>query len=113
MVHHQPTLFDKPTEDEQKAVKWAEVKRKHPRLLPHLARLALELKHRGHKRYSVDGLFHILRWETGATTGDLGFKMNNDYTAFASRDLMKQYPQLEGFFQLRVQRSRNSYGQIH
>ena len=114
MVHHQPTLFDKPTKAEHKLLAgWSEVKRKNPRLLPHLARIALELKHRGHQRYSVDGVFHIARWETGESTGDLNLKINNNYSAFAARDLMEQYPQLEGFFQLRIQRPRNSVGQIH
>ena len=114
MVHHQPTLFDKPTKAEHKLLAgWAEVKRKNPRLLPHLARLALELKHSGHNRYSMDGLFHILRWETRATTGDLGLKVNNNYTAFAARELMDQYPQLDGFFAIREQRPRNSFSQIH
>ena len=107
-------LFDRPTLAEHKLqAGWSSVKQKHPRLLPHLARLALELKHRGHPRYSMDGLFHILRWETGQTTGDLGLKINNNYTAFAARDLMEQYPELEGFFQLRQQRPRHSYQQIH
>ena len=96
-----------------KKAKWNEVKRKHPRLMAHLARISLELKHRGYARYSMDGVFHIARWDTGLSTGDFGFKMNNDYTAYASRELMKDYPQLEGFFQTREQRPRNAINQIH
>lgn len=92
---------------------WEKCKEKNPSLLPELARLALELKGYGHKRYSIDGLFHILRWETRAETGDHGLKMNNNYTAFAARELMEQYPELEGFFQLREQRPRGNWGQVH
>ena len=78
----QTTIFHKPTLRESKLqAGWAEVKRKNPRLVPHLARLALELKHAGHPRYSMDGLFHILRWETRLSTGDLGLKINNNYSA--------------------------------
>jgi hypothetical protein len=113
METFQPTIFHKPTLRESKLQEgWSEVKRKNPRLLPHLARLALELKHAGHPRYSMDGLFHILRWETRQSTGDLGLKINNNYSAFAARDIMVQYPQLEGFFKTRQQRPRNPYGQL-
>ena len=94
-------------------LQWQKCKQANPQLLPQLANLARELKTAGHVRYSMDGLFHILRWETRATTGDLGLKINNNYTAFASRDLMDEYPDLKGFFTLRVQKPRNSYGQIH
>ena len=94
-------------------LQWQQCKRANPQLLPQLARLARELKSAGHSRYSMDGLFHILRWETRVTTGDLGLKINNNYTAFASRDLMDQYPDLKGFFKVREQKPRNSYGQIH
>ena len=113
MQTFQPDLFHKPTLREAKLQSgWSECKRKNPRLLPHLARLALELKHAGHPRYSMDGLFHILRWETRLSTGDLGLRINNNYSAFAARDLMLQYPELEGFFQLREQRPRHVEGQI-
>jgi hypothetical protein len=94
-------------------LQWQACKKRHPSLLSQLASLAKELKRAGHKRYSMDGLFHILRWETRATTGDLGLKINNNYTAFASRDLMKKYPELQGFFQTRKQKPRETFGQIH
>ena len=90
-----------------------ECKRKNPELIPQLANLAKELKSYGHKRYSIDGLFHILRWETRTSTGDLGFKVNNNHTAFAARELMEEYPELEGFFQLREQKPRGNWGQVH
>ena len=94
-------------------LQWQACKKRHPSLLPQLASLAKELKRAGHKRYSMDGLFHILRWETRATTGDLGLKINNNYTAFAARDLMEKYPELQGFFQTRKQKPRETFGQIH
>jgi|TARA_R110002020_G_scaffold1635_4_gene7422 hypothetical protein len=95
-------------------LQWQQCKAKNPNLLPQLAGLARELKLAGHSRYSMDGLFHILRWETRSTTGDLGLKVNNNHTAFAARDLMAQFPDLQGFFALREQKPRpNNWGQIH
>ena len=106
----QPTIFHKCTlRGIQTSRRWSLVKRKNPR--GSLARLALELKHAGHPRYSMDGLFHMRGWETRLSTGNLGLKVNNNYTAYAARDLMEQYPQLKGF-QTHVQRPRNSVGQI-
>ena len=94
-------------------LQWQKCKLANPWLLPQLAELARELKTAGHPRYSMDGLFHILRWETRASTGDLGLKINNNYTAFAARDLMDRYPDLKGFFQTREQKPRGNGGQIH
>tara|TARA_R110002110_G_scaffold404410_1_gene622664 strand:+ start:973 stop:1278 length:306 start_codon:yes stop_codon:yes gene_type:complete len=94
-------------------LQWQQCKAKNPDLLLQLARLARKLKVSGHSRYSMDGLFHILRWETRVTTGDLGLKVNNNHTAFAARDLMDQFPDLEGFFKTREQKARGNYGQLH
>ena len=76
---------------------WEDCKKNQPDLIPKLAELAFELQRRGHSKYSISGLFHILRWETSATTGDLGLKVNNNHQPFAARELMIKYPQLIGF----------------
>jgi hypothetical protein len=44
--------------------------------------------------------------ETGITTDDFGLKVNNNYTALASRDLMTQYPELDGMFAIRQRKSK-------
>jgi len=62
----------------------------------------------------MDAAFHVLRWETTLTTGSNdGLRVNNNYSAFAARDLMRIYPDLDGFFKLRKQYPRGSQGQIH
>ena len=100
------------TEQHKLQEQWAASKEQHPEILPELARIAKELQAMGKQRYSINGLFEILRWETRHTTGDHGLKINNNHRAFASRDLMEQYPELAGFFKTRVQKPRNSWGQI-
>ena len=57
-------------------------------------------------------MFHVLRWETAATTGDLALKINNNYSALAARDLMAQHPDLDGFFELRVRKAHGNHGQL-
>jgi len=105
-------LFSNPTASDKLALEWQKCKASNPGLLLQLAGLARELKASGHSRYSMDGLFHILRWETRASTSDLSLKINNNYTAFAARDLMDQYPDLQGFFKLREQKRRGNFGQM-
>ncbi len=93
-------------------VQWESIKEKQPELVDSLADLALDLKGRGCSHWSMDALFHVLRFRTALTTGDFGLKLNNNYTALAARDVMRRYPELEGFFQLRVRKPRGNYGQI-
>ena len=100
------------TEKRKLLDQWTTAKERHPQILPELARIAKELQAMGRTRYSINGLFEILRWESRHTTGSHGLKMDNNFRAFASRDLMEQYPELDGFFKTRVQKPRNSWGQI-
>ena len=108
-------LFITHTQPQHKlAARWEECKRDHPKLLHQLYEIALRAKRKGYQHWSMDAAFHVLRWETSITTGrNDGLKVNNNFSAFAARDLMKRYPDLEGFFQLRKQRPRAASGQLH
>ena len=113
---HEIQLVFQPTEERSKlAQQWENCKDNQPWLLPKLAEIARKLQKRGYTRYSISGLFHILRWETDASTGDLGLKVNNNHQPFAARELMQLYPDLDGFFNLREQKPKagGSWGQIH
>ena len=111
MIHDLP-LWQAAKPLSKLAIQWEKCKKKNPSLINDLAQLALELKSYGHTRYSMDGLFHILRWESRTSTSDMGLKINNNYTSFAARDVMDQYPDLKGFFQLREQKPKGNWGQI-
>jgi hypothetical protein len=88
--------------------RWVE---EHPEVVARAARVALQLKARGHRHYSVDGIWHILRWEHGlkapSSTRSANpetpevVDLNNDFTAPMARHLMERYPDLEGFFRTR------------
>lgn len=81
---------------------WRMCRKNNPELMPALVFLCRKAKKKGFTRWSADALFHVLRWETKLTTGDMGLKVNNNYTALAARDIMNENPSLEGFFKLRV-----------
>ncbi len=93
---------------------WEKAKSEDPQLLPDLAKLAIDLRGQGHKRWSIDALFHVLRWQRASRGRDhLGLKLNNNHTALAARELMETYPQLDGFFEIRVRKPRGNWGQLH
>ena len=100
-------------DDDKTKIRWAECKRKNPFLLEKCYQLCLRAKQRGITRWSADAVFHVLRWETAASTGDLELKINNNYSSLAARELMTEYPELKGFFELRVRKPRGNHGQIH
>ena len=106
-------LFVQPAHKQSKlAQAWEDCKKRNPQLLSHLARIALDYKHAGHDSWSINGVFEVMRWETRFTTGDLGLKCNNNHRAFAARDLMREYPELDGFFSLRQQGPQGHTRQI-
>jgi len=73
----------------------------NPEVYDELKNLALKMKRTGRKHYGMKGLFEVLRWHRALETTDEEFKLNNNYTAFYARMLMKRLPELEGFFSLR------------
>lgn len=85
----QPTLFDTVPIEEQ-----------IEKLLPEFVRIALDLKKRGFKRYSADGIGHLLRYFT-AVNGGGTFKINNNTISTLARRAMQEYAELDGFFETR------------
>ena len=48
----------------------------------------------GHKRVGVKQMFEVVRWQYGMkTTGDGGFRVNNDFTSRYARMLIEQHPE--------------------
>jgi len=66
-----------------------------------LARLSFRMLHSGRKRYSIRGLFEVLRWNRSLATQTGDWKLNNSLSAHYARKLMRDYPELDGFFELR------------
>jgi hypothetical protein len=74
------------------------------KLNPHIYRLfkayAEEVKKTGKKKYSIWAVANRIRWHFDVEVVDpnSNFKISNDYLAFYSRLLMKENPELQGFF---------------
>ena len=78
---------------------------------PHIGRMfdaiTLSLIEKGCKRYSADAILHRVRWETmvmvtQAWGSGSVFKINDHWSACYARRFLDQYPEHEGFFELRT-----------
>ena len=72
---------------------------------PHVARLlaamALALRAQGRTRYGIKALVEALRYQDAVQTRGDDFRTNSDFTAHYARLLMREHPELEGFFETR------------
>ena len=120
------TLFDAPPRDDQLTLPFLEeiitpvhargaslderfraFHEANPQVYDALCVLARQLKARGHRRYSIKGLFEVLRHRYALQTNRLGddYKINNSYSSRYARALMEQEPDLDNFFETRQLRS--------
>ena len=85
---------------------------------PEVFKLFLEYSemalNRGFKKFSAKAVFERLRWYYQIEKSDMtNFKLNNNYTAHYARKLIREYPEFEGFFELRERKkeylSESSY----
>jgi hypothetical protein len=66
---------------------------------------ARQAKAKGYERFSAKAIFERLRWYYSfETTSDDEFKLNNSYTALYARKAIADYPEFEGFFELRYRK---------
>jgi hypothetical protein len=80
----------------------------HPSVYRMIVHLARGLKKQGFKTYSMDVLFHRIRWHAYVkrNRSQEAFKLNDWYTSFYARLVMEREPDLADFFQIRKQRSK-------
>lgn len=84
---------------------------KNPHVYRMLASLALELRRTGIRQWGIKSLYETCRYEiqiqtrSSATT----FRLNNNFTAYYARLLMKSIPELRGFFKTRRHRGDHHY----
>ena len=74
----------------------------NPRVLETLLRFALEARRAGRTRMSIHMLCERLRWHTNIETKGESFRVNNNWRPLLARRLMREEPELRGFFETRV-----------
>lgn len=74
----------------------------NPDVFAGLVEMGLEWKRKGHAHCSINMLWNILRYRRGLVTTDgAHWKLNNSYTSRYARLIMRQVPELNGFFTTR------------
>lgn len=109
----QPTLFDTlPAIVQPQYAKEATIQERfeafhaaNPQVYEALVGLVMEMRQRGVKKYGMKGLFEILRWRYVMQTQGDEYRLNNIYTSRYCRKMITEYPELEGFFELRELKS--------
>lgn len=97
MSEKQGTLFDapqKPTTEQ----KWQAFMDAHRWFVPAVIKMARERKAAGSNRWSTKAAFEILRPRCHRSSE---YGLNNNYSALCAREVMRQAPDLQGFFELR------------
>lgn len=61
----------------------------------------------GYEHYSVYSIFERIRWETDMGSDSEEFKLNNNHRPFYARAFMETYPEYDGFFRTRHQKSED------
>lgn len=77
------------------------------RVYREVANRSLTLRSRGWKHFGIAAICEAIRYDWSVQVGPdaEGWKVNNNYRAFMARRVMADYPQLEGFFETRVQKA--------
>jgi hypothetical protein len=82
--------------------------RAHPEVWDLFVKFAFEAIAAKRPHYSANAIFERIRWECDVTSGGAGeFRMNNSFRSIYARRFMRVYPEHEGFFRTRRQRSED------
>jgi hypothetical protein len=73
----------------------------NPQVYAALRHFSLQMKKAGRRKYGMKAIAERVRFHFDLTTDDAQFKFNNNYTSRYARLLMKQVPELQGFFDMR------------
>jgi hypothetical protein len=81
--------------------KFIEYHAKYPKVYEYYKGVIAQLINRGFKKYSSDGVLHIVRFTKHDEIKKDGFKVNNNYTPYYARLYESEHPELKGFFAMR------------
>jgi hypothetical protein len=109
VVHNRPGyLLTMETRYDEMLAQFKEFDRQNPEVWELFVRFTRQTIQKGFRNYSAQLIIERLRWHTDKPDerGQSTFKINNNFNTFYARKFMAFYPQHEGFFRLRVQKSK-------
>lgn len=60
---------------------------------------------RNGRKMGIKAIYERVRWEYSISTSGSPYKLNNNYTAYYARKLMRDVPELAGYFETRRRRA--------
>lgn len=79
----------------------------NPHVYRRIVQLARKAKMRGLEHYSIDGIFHVMRWEIAIRTKSTEqFRLNDHFTSHYARLVNDREMDLKNFFELRSRRTK-------
>jgi len=87
--------------------KFWEHHRNNPHVYKALKKIIFRAIEKGYKHFSIDMAYQILRWETGVTSDDADYKLNNNFRSFYGRLFVLDYPQYSDLFSFRKSKSNS------
>lgn len=73
----------------------------NPHVLRAIVEVCLRVKRAGRRRWGIKAAFEVVRYNAAVTTDRRTYKLNNNHTAYYARWIMRDVPELAGFFQTR------------
>ena len=78
----------------------------NPHVYADMVKVSRQMKQAGHPKWSTKAAFEVLRWQFFLKTHSVdGYLLDNVYTAPYARLIMKQQPDLAGFFETRKRKA--------
>jgi len=81
--------------------------RANPHVFRAIVQVARGARSRGLRRWSMNGVFEVLRWVRPVETSGDEWRLNNSYRALYARLVMDRCPDLDGFFEVRRRRAED------
>jgi hypothetical protein len=78
--------------------KFPEYHKQNTQIYDAFKKTTFEAIEKGHRLFSAEFVFNVIRWNTRVSANDTEYKINNNYKAFYSRMFMNEYPQHKGLF---------------
>lgn len=77
----------------------------HPGVFTKFVEFAEQVRARGKTRYSADAILHRIRWWSDVERQSGEYALNNNWTSYLARRLMRERPEFDGFFETRERKS--------
>jgi hypothetical protein len=105
VVDGQPWLDFDPVvaPDDEKEVAAREFHLRNPHVMAAIIDVALRVRAAGRRHWSINAAFEVVRYNASVTTDGRTYKLNNNHRAYYARWIMRDVPDLEGFFETRDQ----------